>query len=202
MLFLVEWGILILPCAFHALFIVERGILILPCAFKESVMIFMDLQRLVNTLHDPYNSYESTATGTLRWTGSVMYANDLVMNGRVDNDLWIHYSIRTTCMNGQVSFTSQYSRQYWTFLRYFGKSKVYTVTFGIEQTLQMHIPCRKYIIMWVDGHNPTYVLSKNILVTKSKQKTYKKNKLADTKEPNLKSGKQLKGWSRPRVTNF
>ena len=83
---LVERGIFILPCAIHALFLVERGILILPCAFRESVMIFTDRQQLVNTLDDPYDSYESTATGTLRCTGSVMYDNDLVTDARVDND--------------------------------------------------------------------------------------------------------------------
>ena len=49
-------------------------------------MIFTDRQRLVNTLDDPYDSYESTATGTLRCTGSVMYDNDLVTHARVDND--------------------------------------------------------------------------------------------------------------------
>ena len=42
-------------------------------------MIFTGRQRLVNTLDDPCDSYESTATGTLRCTGSVMYDNDLVM---------------------------------------------------------------------------------------------------------------------------
>ena len=71
-LFLVERGILILPCAFHALFREERGILILPCAFKESIMLFTDRQGLGDTLHDPYDSYESTATGNLRWTLSFM----------------------------------------------------------------------------------------------------------------------------------
>ena len=60
-LFLVERGIFILPCAFHALFLVERGILILSCAFRESVMIFTDRQRLVNTLDDSYDSYEWTS---------------------------------------------------------------------------------------------------------------------------------------------
>ena len=42
------------------------------------------IYRVSNDIHG------STTTRTLRWTGSVMYDNDLVMNAGVDNDSWIH----------------------------------------------------------------------------------------------------------------
>ena len=119
-LFLVERRIFILPCAFHALFLVERGILILLCAITESVMIFPDRQRLVNILDDPYDSYESTATGTLRCTGSVMYDNDLVTHARRASDM--HGStttreyIRRFVRMDKSALRVDTSRKYWTFL--------------------------------------------------------------------------------------
>ena len=79
---LVERGIFILPCAFHALLLVERGILILSCAFRESVMIFTDRQRLVNTLDDPYDSYE--------WTSQLYESIQVVSIGHSWSSHWFH----------------------------------------------------------------------------------------------------------------
>ena len=94
--------------------LVERGILILPCAFRESVMIFTGRQRLMNTLDDPYDSYESTATGTLRWTGSVMYDNDLVM--KMHGSTTTREYIRRFVRMDKSALRVDTSRQYWTFL--------------------------------------------------------------------------------------
>ena len=76
-------------------------------------MIFTGRQRLVNTLDDPYDSYESTATGTLR---CVMHDNDLEkkMHGSTTTREYIRRFVRLVRMD-KSALRGDTSRQYWTF---------------------------------------------------------------------------------------
>ena len=76
-----------------------------------------DLQRLVNTLHDPYDSYKLTGAGTLWWTECVMYDhNDLVvMHGLTKAHEYIRQFVWLVQMD-KSALRVDTSRQYWTFL--------------------------------------------------------------------------------------